>query len=166
MKRIFVFFYCFAALIFVVFSSCAPDLTDDEDTVKGINMWSSRSSSEMDWYEAVDYCNNLKERGCSDWRLPTISELRTLIQNCSKTELGGSCGVTDSCLSYAGCRNDACSGCDHNSSGYYSKLGDTDWFWSSSTRSDHSNRAWRVDFDRGGVYGYGVDYNSYVRCVR
>ena len=156
-------------LVFVLFSSCAPDLTDDVemvyDTVKGINMWSSKSS-EMTWNEAVEYCNNLTESGYSDWRLPTISELRTLIQNCSKTELGGSCGVTDNCLSWDECRNDACSGCDYDSSGKYSKLGDNVWLWSSSVQSDYSNDRWYVIFSYGRVGSYGVGSSGYVRCVR
>ena len=154
-------------LIFILFSSCErPDLTDDVemvyDTVNGINMWSSRSDH-MDWESAVDYCNNLSESGYSDWRLPTISELRTLIQNCSGTELGGSCGVTNNCLSLR-CWNDSCTNsCSPDDSGYYSKLGDTRSLWSSSS-TDH---AWRMDFDNAGVRqsNKADDFNS-VRCVR
>jgi hypothetical protein len=123
--------------------------------------WSNASSNSMDWDNAITYCENL------GGRLPTISELRTLIQNCPATETGGECGVTDSCLSFDDCRNDPCGGCEHDESGKYSVFGDTGWFWSSSEQSEHSDYAWVVEFS-GGYVGDG--YESYhlfhVRCVR
>ena len=165
------FFLC---LIFLLFSSCAPDLTDDVElaydsvschTIDG-NMWSPKSSYRMNWNLAVDYCNNLTACGYSDWHLPTISELRTLIKNCSGTVTGGSCGVTDNCLSSSCWDEDSCWSCSYDDSGKYSKLGDTDWFWSSSTLSDDTGGAWLVDFGLGDV-GYGIrSYDHYVRCVR
>ena len=180
------FFLC---LIFLLFSSCAPDLTDDVEwaydvaknnsgsgsdsssgsctTIDG-NIWSPKASSTMSWSDAIDYCNNLTACGYSDWHLPTISELRTLIQNCPGTVTGGSCGVTDSCLSYSSCWDeDSCWSCRYDDSGKYSKLGDTGWFWSSSTPSEHADRAWSVNFNYGFVGRYVKDnYNNYVRCVR
>ena len=129
-------------------------------TIDG-NMWSPKASSTMSWSDAIDYCNNLTACGYSDWHLPTISELRTLIKNCSGTVTG------DSCLSYSSCWDeDSCLSCSYDDSGKYSKLGDTDWFWSSSTRSDFPGYAWYVHF----YYGYvlnNVNGNDYdVRCVR
>lgn len=118
------------------------------------------------WEEAKTYCENLVECGYSDWHLPTISELRTLIQNCPATMTGGECGVTDSCLSYNECENSACSGCGSDVSGKYSKLGDTGYFWSSSVRSDISDSAWHVDFYFGSVYDNGKSITNSVRCVR
>jgi len=122
----------------------------------GLN-WSDASSDYMTWDEAITYCENL------GGRLPTISELRTLIQNCAATETGGECGVTDDCLSYD-CWNDPCDGCEYDESGKYSVFGDTYWFWSSSELSDAAGLAWSVDFVNGHVYY--VSYYFYVRCVR
>ena len=167
-------------LIFLLFSSCAPDYTDDVEgaydvanlgsgsctTIDGYT-WSPRSSYEMHWDDAVSYCDSRTACGYSDWHLPTISELRTLIQNCSQTETNGTCGVTDSCLSSSECRNDACSGCSSDSTGKYSKLGDTGYFWSSSTRSDFTDVAWFVGFPNGYVDDSSkADDGNYVRCVR
>ena len=135
--------------------------TEKAIIIEGLQ-WSEESTKRMNWDKAVKYCENLNENGNNDWHLPTISELRTLIQNCPATETGGECGVTDSCLSWDECLNSACEGCDSDSSGKYSKLGDTDWFWSSSV----SGNPWDVRFHSGNL-GHSSKYNTYsVRCVR
>ena len=102
--------------------------------------WSSRSSKAMNWKQANKYCENLKEDGSSNWRLPTISELRTLITECDSTEAGGTCGVTDQCLSVEECKNKACSGCGRKAQ--HNRFGDKGFFWSSSISSDNNNNAW------------------------
>lgn len=128
--------------------------------------WSKLAPNKMNLSSAEQYCENLNEDGSSDWRLPTISELRTLIKNCPMTEAGGECKVTKECLHYGNCRNDACGGCSDSSDGRYSKLGDTEKIWSSSERSDRTDAAWYVGFDRGGVDFYNKYYNFFhVRCV-
>ena len=133
--------------------------------------WSKKSTDTMKYSPASTYCSDSEMQGYGgfyDWRLPTISELRTLIQNCSSTETGGSCGVTDSCLSYNECRNDACLGCSSDPNGKYSKFEDIGWIWSSSIASDDINNAWRIYFNEGRVdrSPNAVDGNYYVRCVR
>lgn len=145
--------------------------TPCKDSSSGL-IWSARSSSTYTWSNAVSYCDNLTEGGYSDWRLPNISELRTLIQNCSGTQMpGGSCGVIDtgnsstSCLS-SSCQGEDCYSCSSDSSGGHSKFGETGYFWSSSTRSDGADYAWRVNFRYGSV-GYNGKTDDYsVRCVR
>ena len=118
------------------------------------------------WEETKDYCDNLFECGYSDWHLPTISELRTLIQNCPKIETGGECGVTDNCLE-KDCRNYACAGCSLDSSGKHSKLGDIGSFWSSSSIGSFSpSEAWYVDFSYGNVFYDYTSRSKSVRCVR
>ena len=117
---------------------------------------------EMDRADAISYCEGL------GGHLPTISELRTLIQKCSQTETGGSCGVTDSCLSYSDCWNDDCSGCSYDSSGKYSVFGDIGWIWSSSVLLDNANDGWYVNFRRAGVGTSNrgsYDNDVIVRCV-
>ena len=144
-------------------TSATPCVDPETDLI-----WSGKSTETMLWADAVNYCKDMNEGGFSDWRLPTISELRTLIQNCSKTERGGTCGVTDDCLSYSECRNDDCGGCriDENNPGQYSKFGESGWFWSSSTRSDSTDIAWFVDFYGGYVGNASKDLGYDVRCVR
>ncbi len=131
--------------------------------------WSKKAPNKMSWSDAKTYCANLNEDGYSDWRLPTISELRTLIKNCPATESGGACKITNECLS-SKCRNDDCKGCKHFEEGRYSKLEDTDQVWSSSEVSDYIYYAWNVDFGDGEVIGksfisHKVHF-ALVRCVR
>ena len=136
--------------------------------------WSKKADTTYTWSDAGTYCDNLTEGGYSDWRLPNISELRTLIKNCSGTQMpGGSCGVIDtgnsstSCLSGSCWTENACYSCSSDSTGGHSKFGETGWFWSSSTRSDYSNYAWVVNFSSGYVdYFDKTNYYYYVRCVR
>ncbi|HRZ78442.1 MAG TPA: DUF1566 domain-containing protein [bacterium] len=152
-------------LLFVMIS-CGGD--DTEDTANnfpnehdGLN-WSDAASSEMTWDEAINYCETL------GGRLPTISELRTLIQDCPSTETGGECGVTDECLSWENCWNDSCDGCESDETNpvKYSVFGDTNWFWSSSERSNYTGLAWYVYFPTGLVYEYSKLNHTKVRCVR
>lgn len=66
----------------------------------------------MTWEEAKNYCSDLTESSFSDWRLPNIDELRTLIQNCDKTKPGGKCRISENrqCLDEK-CWSQDCNGC-------------------------------------------------------
>ena len=142
-------------------STSGTPCTDSESTLT----WSAKSADQMNWENAGSYCENLTEGGYTDWRLPTIDELRTLIQECAATEPGGSCGVTESCLS-SSCRDDSCNSCSNDSTGGHSKFGETSSLWSSSTLSDYTDTAWFVNFKNGIVYNNLKSSNYYVRCVR
>lgn len=123
-------------------------------------LWSEVSRNPMTWDEAISYCEKL------DGRLPTISELRTLIQNCPKNEIGGACGVTYECLSYLDCWNESCYGCEYDKSGKYSFFGDVAWLWSSSKQSDNEYSVWDIDFASGHVLNHNENEEFNVRCVR
>ena len=142
--------------------------TPCRDSSSGLS-WSARASSKMIWQNAVDYCSSYSEGGLSGWHLPTISELRTLIKNCDGTVTGGSCGVTDSCLSDScGIGSCYCSSMENNG-GYYSKLGDDDTIalWSSSIVDiPVYDIAWIVYFKSGYVFYNSKTISFNVRCVR
>ncbi len=109
--------------------------------------WSDKSSNAMNWQSAINYCKNLNEGGYNDWRLPNIDELRTLIQNHSGTQTGGSCPISEKAGKLAD--RDWTSDCDRRAGSNFSRLGDTGWFWSSSTLSDNTDNAWFVGFNYG-----------------
>jgi len=120
----------------------------------------------MDYHDAVNYCSNLKHDGHNDWRLPTISELRTLIKNCKETEPGGDCKVTDNCLKRDECHSEKCRACKGDGTGKFSAFEDTSWFWSASQRMDTVNIAWVVKFYHGSIGNRHVRLKGSVRCVR
>jgi len=62
------------------------------------------------WQEAIDYCNNLEYGGYSDWRLPTLKELKSLIVGCSAIE---NCEFDESCKDNE-CFTKDCNGCERN----------------------------------------------------
>jgi len=178
MKNFFVIFALFCAMFMI---SCGGGSdsseggsggdTNDSSSCPSVdgNMWSSLSSIFMPLDEAIEYCEKLKECGYSDWKLPTISDLRTLIKNCPGSQTGGACAVSDPDHLSSDDWNENDCRCEYmeNNGGYYSKLGDDDKvrLWSSSALSDHSNY-WYVSFFSGYITNAGMDYSHYVRCVR
>jgi hypothetical protein len=123
--------------------------------------WSDRESY-FTWYEANTHCQNLGAR------LPTISELRAIIKNCSAIEIGGSCGVTDSCLSNNSCWDNSCAGCprDNNNLVKYNDFGETSHLWSSSVRSDSPSFAWCLNFGSAAISFFGRTSSTSARCVK
>jgi len=189
MKRFFLVLTVFTVIFLMV--SCGDDSSSKRnnmmlggndgnssgscETVDGAT-WSSLSSGRMDWYEANEYCESLNECGYSDWHLPSISELRTLIKNCDGAEADGSCGLSESCRDWECLFDDYDCWCDcrKDNGGYYSRLGDDDKvsLWSSTGLED-SGYAWFVPFggacdeyDVGDYFEKDYSRNNRVRCVR
>ena len=155
-------------------------------------VWEKKPSTGLlIWSKAKAHCAG-KGGG---WRLPTISELRSLIRGCPNTMTGGACKVTDSCLSYSCFVKDDCWRCSSRKGpeqyGYHQdpilEQGIGSRFWSSPPRADNPfrallvlfgvggmsyegadnpYRAWFVDFGVGGVSYEGVVMAYGVRCVR
>ena len=176
----------FFSLLITLFVSCEmPDYSDeiwntyreaDRQRTSGViidgNMWSARSLDSLEWENAVSYCKNLTELGYSDWRLPTVNELRTLIQNCSYTETGGSCEITDECLAEEMENWDEYAA---QYSGYYlpdtihcafNKIDDhDDRLWSSILSWD-PEQAWLVSFYDASIFICDIESFAGVRCIR
>ena len=56
-------------------------IDNDDSTVTDLAtdlMW-QQDSDTMNWEAALNYCETLNFAGCSDWRLPNIQELRTIV---------------------------------------------------------------------------------------
>jgi hypothetical protein len=125
--------------------------------------------------EANSYCSNI------GGRLPTISELRSLVTSCPDVQAGGSCGVVDSCLEFS-CMDDCydCCNCKYSEGLDYFVFDEIVmfWtrFWSSSILSDGSNQHWGLIFDERpfiGGFHYGVkvitselDHQNNAICVK
>jgi hypothetical protein len=99
---------------------------------------STGSISTTTWKNAITYCEGLTLGGRSDWRLPNVSELRSIMDYTKSPR----------------------SAID------YSAFPDTQfsYYWSSSTYAQDTNTAWYVH-SYGWVHYYGKTYNNYVRCI-
>ena len=131
-------------------------------------IWSAISQKEMNWNKAVEYCDKLDEGGYTDWSLPTLTMLRTLIVECENTVLDGKCKVEDLCPYASGCftNPDNCT-CPFESDGKYSKFGDDAILWSGIPVTDYTKKSWIVMFTNGAINIGDQDGNgNFVRCVR
>ena len=152
---------------------CAAEAKSSKEKLRKIGEfeWSDMADSEMTQKEAVEYCSNLTEGGHNDWRLPSISELRTAVDNCPRMQNDGACDVKDNCLSYDDCFNMEfcfCERKEHNN-GVYSRLGDDARvvLWSSSEEPDSPYGAWTIAFVDASIEDLNKETRSgYVRCIR
>lgn len=92
------------------------------DQTTGLIWQSSVSPESMTWEAAQEYCQNLRQAGQSDWRLPTIRELRS---------------VSDDRMAQPSLNPE-----------FFSGAGSVAC-WSSTTQSNRPERAWFVDFTSG-----------------
>ncbi|WP_437568366.1 DUF1566 domain-containing protein [Sorangium sp. So ce542] len=128
---------------------CDARYTISEDTVRD-------KDTGLTWQRQVDstyrttqnnasaYCESLSLAGADGWRLPTVFELQTLVD---ESRVNPAIDPTafpetpdDVFLAH--------------------------WFWSSSSHALDPGSAWYVDFRDGSVNGYEKDSAHRVRCVR
>ena len=116
---------------------------DGDGTVTDITtglMWQQREAKAMTWEKALAYCESLDVAGYSDWRLPNIRELLSLVDD----SLRDPSIDTDY---FPGCRPSI--------------------YWSSTTHSLYVGFAWHIGFDDGRVRGGGhKGRRYYLRAVR
>lgn len=127
----------------------------------------------VDWQTAMDSCEDLTLGGSSDWRLPSIDELRSLIRGCPALETGGSCGVHGGCLTLSCWNDDDCyHGCPLSGGsegpGLYHpvELGVWGFVWSSSTVDDVEAEAWLLIFEAADLWNVTKTETNDYHCVR
>jgi hypothetical protein len=137
------------------------------------------------WQVAIDYCEQLSFDGYDDWRLPDITELRSLVRNCPGIETGGDCPVEDGSgwdvWDEEAVNKDSCLECytevsestvcfwDPTLKGTCNRLdevGSVVETWSSSPFVGDENYSWYVHFGLGVVGRNHTTSFADVRCVR
>ena len=106
-------------------------------------MWTENAylpGAKKSWNEAIDYCNGLSLGGHTDWRLPNVRELSSLIDFSQYRPALPSGHPFDNVQS--------------------------DDYWSSTTFARYSHSAWLVCLDYGGVSLDVKSGNGYVWPVR
>lgn len=109
-------------------------------------VWSEQTSGvpnnwqAMNWEDAKNYCSNLVIDDMSDWFLPTVEELRTLV---AFDEIRP---AADTSL--------------------FDVPPGSAYYWTVTEQTDHPGNAWQINFEYG--YTGPADKNSpaYVRCAR
>lgn len=96
----------------------------------------------MSWFEARSYAASLCLDGKTDWRLPTLIELESLLDR-TKARSDGRPFVREEV-----------------------PFGDNLSYWSSTTFEGQTKAAWIVAFDGGYVLSYYKTNLYHVRCVR
>ena len=105
------------------------------DSTSGLE-WEAKPAGPMTWQEAMDYASALRLGGHSDWGVPTITELTSLVNYDCVNPASDFPGMP------------------------------SDHFWSSSSYAGSASLAWGVSFYYGSVGYLGKASTCYVRCVR
>jgi hypothetical protein len=155
------------------YRKAAPAYQDNGDgTITDLNtglMWQAALSPKVGWQEAMDGAASQNTGGYTDWRVPTIKELYSLINFNGVTPTN----ITEGAVPYL----------DTTYFGFAYGAGSENpgdrtidvQFWSStlyvSTTMDGSPTAFGVNFADGRIKGYGTDMRNpadarYVRYVR
>jgi len=108
------------------------------DSVSGLEWQDDVVGSSMLWEAAITQCEDLTLGGHSDWRLPNINELTSIVDR-SKV-------------------NSAITG--------FANTAQYSVYWSSTTYEYYKTRVWTVRFSTGSSSDYSKGNNNYVRCVR
>ncbi|NND83208.1 MAG: DUF1566 domain-containing protein [Gammaproteobacteria bacterium] len=109
------------------------------DTATGLTWQQQDDNVTRTHADAITYCQGLSLAGNSNWRLPNIKELITIVDFRVDSP-----SIDDAIFP------------NTNSSIY----------WSASSRANSSGSAWFVDFTFGVVSGFNGTSSFFVRCVR
>ena len=103
-------------------------------------MWQQDSSGEMNWQDALIYCETLTLAGYDDWRLPNLKELVSIVDY---YRYGPAINLD-----------------------VFSLLQDSTSYWTSTSNATQTNHAISVGFWAGNTGYWGKSRDFYIRAVR
>ncbi|MBM4387567.1 MAG: DUF1566 domain-containing protein, partial [Deltaproteobacteria bacterium] len=109
------------------------------DSGTGLMWQKATAPGTYKWKDALKYCEDLTLAGYSDWRLPDIKELSSIVDDSKYGPAIDSIYFPDT---------------------------KSDWYWSSSSDASDTSFAWGVGFSYGYVDDGYKGNDNYVRCVR
>ncbi|OHD12835.1 MAG: hypothetical protein A2Y41_01915 [Spirochaetes bacterium GWB1_36_13] len=153
LRRQFYFLLLFLILSYPLFSAVRTYLDYEngtvKDTVTGL-VWQKCSYGQNNdagctgsagtkiWKDALSYCEGLTLGGRSDWRLPALKELLTLVNPLKSNPAIDTALFPNTVSSY---------------------------YWSSSPYVSNPTSAWIVNFNNGAVYYGNMTGTFQIRCV-
>ncbi len=136
----------FCSVYFLLFSNVAlsADFNDNgnktvTDNITGLIWQQEDNDSLYTWENALSYCESLALAGKSDWRLPNVRELESIVDEAT----------------YHPAINTT-----------YFPNTNSMYYWSSTANTEYGYAVWYVNFDNGRVGRDVKSLNLYVRCVR
>ncbi len=135
MKKILLITIGLSALLFADFTKSGDIVTD---TNTGLQ-WQDDVIAWSSWNQAINYCENLTLGGYSDWRLPNINELKSIVDRSTFEP-----AIAD-----------------------VFSLHESASYWSSTTDASTTSKAQIVNFVEGEVRSeYKNGNTNLIRCVR
>ncbi|MBM4394907.1 MAG: DUF1566 domain-containing protein [Deltaproteobacteria bacterium] len=130
----------------------------------------------LPWDAAAKQCDGITFGGSSEWRLPTLSELRTLVDPalCADTAVGGACPLSDECAPAGTCWRstppdpDPCDGCGGMNAVLWPVFDDPSAYVWSSTRGPlaAASTHFKLAGDTGSLHAAPDGGPWLARCVR
>ncbi|MEW6441841.1 MAG: DUF1566 domain-containing protein [bacterium] len=112
------------------------------DNVTGLMWQREDDATTRTWSDAISYCDSLVLGSYTDWRLPNVYEIESIVDYSSYNP-------AIDLFYFPGT----------NSSGFV-------YYWSSSSDALHPERAWFLYFLDGDIGSIEKSHNYYARCVR
>jgi len=137
------------------------------DTGRGLMWQITPDPTYYAQYNAEEHCANLTIGDLDDWYLPDISQLRSLLVGCDKTDLGGQCNIDVAGCTESSCRSGNCDGCSRTDTCYWHTFwqGECSYFWSSTP--NEGSGYWYINFENGRLNVTLPNVGTYLaRCVR
>ncbi|MCF6243460.1 MAG: DUF1566 domain-containing protein [Sulfurovum sp.] len=137
MKKMFLIILGLSTILFAGLTKKGGIVTD---SITKLQWQDDTISEELSWERAIEECAALDLGGFTDWRVPNIRELHSIVDDTRA--------------------NPAITLVFQNTA--------QDNYWSSTTKADSTRYAFVVRFDSGNsdYYSKSSYYKKYVRCVR